>query len=150
MIITFVGHSSLGNCEELREILKRTIAKSIKLDKKTLFYCGGYGDFDRLSAEVCCSIKETNPNCETIFITPYITESQQEKAKYLINIGLYDSIIYPPLENVPLRFAIIKRNEWMINEADLVIAYVKYTHGGAYKTLEYARRKKKSIINLAK
>ncbi len=38
----------------------------------------------------------------------------------------------------------------MTEEADLIIAYVKYNHGGAYKTLNYAIRKKKRIINLAK
>ena len=36
----------------------------------------------------------------------------------------------------------------MVNEADLVIAYVMYSLGGAAKTLEYAKRKKKAIINL--
>ena len=35
------------------------------------------------------------------------------------------------------------------DEADLVIAYVTYSWGGAAKTLEYAKRKKKTIINLA-
>ena len=37
----------------------------------------------------------------------------------------------------------------MVDEADLVIAYVMYSWGGAAKTLEYAKRKKKTIINLA-
>ena len=124
--------------------------EKIDLEEKTLFYCGGYGDFDRLSAEVCRSIKDSNPNCETVFITPYITEPQQEKIKFLIDSGLYDSAIYPPLENVPLKFAIVKRNEWIIDESDIIIAYVNHTHGGAYKALEYARRKKKFIVNLAK
>ena len=64
--------------------------------------------------------------------------------------NLYDSTVYPPLENIPQKFAISKRNEWMINQADLIIAYVSHTYGGAYRSLEYARRKKKSIINLAK
>ena len=37
----------------------------------------------------------------------------------------------------------------MVDSADLVIAYVQYSWGGAAKTLEYAKRKKKTIINLA-
>ena len=41
------------------------------------------------------------------------------------------------------------RNEWMVDSAELVIAYVKYSWGGASKTLEYAKRKMKQIINLA-
>ena len=62
---------------------------------------------------------------------------------------LYDTVIYPPLETIPPRVAIVKRNEWMIQKADFIIAYVKHTYGGAYKALQYARKKKKSIINLA-
>lgn len=33
-------------------------------------------------------------------------------------------------------------------EADLVIAYVRYTHGGAYRALREAVRQKKEIVNL--
>ena len=66
-----------------------------------------------------------------------------------MNEKLYDSVIYPPLEKVPPRAAIVKRNEWMIEKADLIIAYVKQTYGGAYKALQYAHKRKKMMINLA-
>ena len=149
MIITFCGHSSLYNYDDLFEKIEKIIIQNINQNDKTLFYCGGYGDFDNLCAKVCRRVKEKQENCEIIFITPYITESHQDKIRCLIDSGIYDSTLYPSLENVPRRFAISKRNEWMINEADLIIAYVEHTFGGAYKTLEYARRKKKHIINLA-
>lgn len=150
MIITFLGHSSLTNCDELSEQVKKVIMENTKNDEKIVFYCGGYGDFDHLCAKVCRSVKEKQRNVEVIFVTPYITESQQKKLKYLETANLYDAIVYPPLEKVPLRFAISRRNEWMINQADLIIAYVKYSYGGAYKALQYANKKKKHIINLAK
>ena len=35
----------------------------------------------------------------------------------------------------------------MVDVSDVVVAYVKHDWGGAAKTLEYARRKKKEIIN---
>ena len=149
MIITFIGHNSLPNCTDLYETIKRTIIENIKNSDQIFFYCGGYGDFDNICAKACRCIKNEHYNCEVLFITPYITESQQKKIKYLINAHLYDSTIYPPLENVPLKFAISKRNEWMVENADIIIAYVNRTFGGAYKTLQYARKKKKHIINLA-
>ena len=55
----------------------------------------------------------------------------------------------PPLEKVPPKYAISERNKWMVSEADLIIAYVKYARGGAYSGLQYARRRGKRIINLA-
>jgi len=149
MIITFLGHSSLQRCVELSKKIELTIYENTSDNDNIVFYCGGYGDFDNLCVQVCQSIKRKFKKCEIIYITPYITESQQRKMRYLIETCHYDSIIYPPLENVPFKFAISKRNEWMVNEADLIIAYVNHSYGGAYKSLNYARRKKKHIINLA-
>lgn len=57
-------------------------------------------------------------------------------------------MLYPPIEKVPLKFAISKRNNWMVENSDLVIAYVNHSFGGAYKTLQAAKRKKKRIINI--
>ena len=74
--------------------------------------------------------------------------SQQEKINISIKFKEYDSSIYPPLEGVPYKLAIIKRNEWMIDKADLIVAYVNTEYGGARRALTYARRRNKSIINL--
>ena len=87
-------------------------------------------------------------NCELIFVTPYLNRSREHK--FQTKIQAYDTTIYPPLEGVPYRFAIIKRNEWMIDQADLIIAYIQHHYGGAYRAYAYAQKKKKTIINLAK
>ena len=68
----------------------------------------------------------------------------------MINDKLYDYSLYPPIEKTPLKFAISKRNKWIVNEADLIIAYVSRNYGGAYSALKYAEKLKKKIINLAK
>ena len=71
-----------------------------------------------------------------------------DKIKEMMNYDLCDTSIYPPIENVPPRFAISKRNEWMMTNADLVIAYVNHNYGGAYQSLQVAKRRKKKIINI--
>ncbi len=38
----------------------------------------------------------------------------------------YDSTTYPPLENVPSRYAIVKRNGWMVWESDVVISGISH------------------------
>ncbi|MBQ7364673.1 MAG: hypothetical protein IJW46_03665, partial [Clostridia bacterium] len=83
-----------------------------------------------------------------VYVTPYISLSEQAKIKELLKYGLYDESLYPPIENVPLRFAISKRNEWMMTNADLVVVYVNQQYGGAYTSLQVARRKKKKIVNI--
>ena len=149
MIITFAGHRFLLNQDAIKEELLRALLENTSTSEDITFYCGGYGMFDSISACACREIKRYRPNAELVFVTPYIDEESQKNMKALTESGLYDSTVYPPLEAIPKRFAIIKRNIWMIKSADLVIAYVKKTHGGAYNTLSYAKRKKKKIINLA-
>ncbi len=148
MIITFTGHKNTICSDELREKISVAILENF-VPEDTVFYCGGYGNFDNLCASVIRDIKKDFPELTLIFVTPYITEGYQERLRYIKEARLYDEILYPELEKVPYKFAISKRNEWMTKKADLVIAFVKNSWGGAYKTLEFAKRKGKKIINLA-
>lgn len=50
------------------------------------------------------------------------------------------------LEMVPKRFAILRRNHWMVTESDVVVAYVRHSVSNAVKTLEYAKQKKKPVL----
>ena len=149
MIITFIGHSKLPSHANLSENLEKAILQKLPLNENVSFYCGGYGEFDLLCAKVCRAIAAKRERCEVLLITPYITESAQKKLAEIKKTKLYDDIIYPPIERTPLRLAILKRNEWMIAESNLVIAFVTHSFGGAYKALEFARRKGKPILNLA-
>ena len=146
MTITFCGHSNFSFDNTVKEKLRKLLLQEIRKNPACKFYLGGYGDFDSLCLNILKEIKADFPNIELLFITPYLDDnySKLETAKLY-----YDGIIYPPLENVPRRFCISKRNEWMVDEADLVIAFVKYSWGGAAKTLEYAKRKKVEFFNLA-
>ena len=49
----------------------------------------------------------------------------------------------------PPKFAIFKRNEWMIQHSDLIISYVKYSSSNAYKWMKKAEKRGLEIINLA-
>ena len=148
MIISFAGHSSVSQGEKLCELVKEQIIKNANADDSITFYLGGYGDFDEICARACRELKCAYKSIELVYVMPYITASEQEKVKEMIEYGLYDSSIYPPIETVPPKFAITKRNEWMVSNADLIIAFVKHKYGGAYKTLTWAKRKNKKIINL--
>ena len=146
MIITFCGHSDFLFSDDVKQQLKNILVGEIIKNPTCKFYLGGYGDFDSLCLRTLRELKKEFQDIELIFITPYLDKnySKLEFAKYH-----YHDVIFPPLESVPRKFAILKRNEWAVDSADLVIAYVKYSWGGAAKTLECAKRKKKQIINLA-
>ena len=148
MIITFFGHSSIAFGQVVGEIVKDIIRKNISPSETISFYLGGYGDFDELCASACRELKKEYIRTELVYITPYMDEREQRKIIELQKCGLYDTSIYPPIESVPPRFAILKRNKWMVRKSDLVIAYVKHNFGGAYKGVEYAKRIGKRVINI--
>ena len=148
MIITFAGHSSVSSSENIKESVKDQIRKNIADDEQIICYLGGYGDFDCICARACQELKRENGKIELVYVAPYISLSEQAKISEMQSLGLCDTSIYPPIENVPPKFAILKRNEWMIINADLVIVYINRSHGGAYRSLQTAKRNNKKIINV--
>lgn len=149
-VITFCGHKDVYESEKiyksLKAILTEIFLNAQNSGQSLTFLCGHYGNFDTLSAKAIDEVRGLFPqvSAEKLFITPYITLSSKERNDQLKKI--YDDIVYPPIENTSLKFAISKRNEWMIEQADTVISYVTHGWGGAYTTQAYAIRKKKHII----
>ena len=148
MTIAFAGHAVVSSNKRVKEMVKEQIRKNIIGVKFVTCYLGGHGDFDEICACACRELKQEHICVEVVYVAPYISLSEQLKIKEMQESGLCDTSIYPPIENVPPRFAISKRNEWMMINADLVIAYVEHSFGGAYKSLQVAKRKKKKIINI--
>lgn len=98
MTITFFGHSKYYY-NEYEESLLKYLGKVIS--GKTTIYLGGYGNFDAFALHCCTSFKKLNMNyeIEIVHVVPYYNEKEK--------IELYDSIMYPQIENVPKKFAII-------------------------------------------
>lgn len=140
MIVTFCGHGDETYPDEIRKKLNDTIEELI-LHGADEFLLGGYGKFDQMAATAVKAQKKKYPHIKSVLVVPYINRSFDKE--------LYDYSEYPPLENTPKRFAILKRNEYMVNRSDIVIAYVSHSWGGAAKTFDYALKKKKKMINLA-
>ena len=146
MIISFFGHSRFIGTKECEEKLLSLLEREIGDQPSELLF-GGYGAFDEFAFECCKKYRGLKPQNRLIFVTPYITtEYQNNRLRY--EAERYDEVLYPDIEDKPLRFAIVYRNRFMIEHSDLVIAFVSHTWGGAYKSLTYAKRKGKRIINL--
>lgn len=61
----------------------------------------------------------------------------------------YEDTIYPEiLEKTPPKFAIPKRNRWMIEQSDFVVTYVTCDIGGAANFKRIAEKQNKIVINL--
>ena len=139
--VTFCGHRDLIG-EEKNELRQRlySVLETLIVEGAEEFLLGGYGSFDLLSASVLRELKTKYPHIRSVLVLAYLNQRYDEK--------LYDETEYPPLEEVPKPFAILKRNQYMVEKADALISFVRFHLGGAAKTLEYARKKKKTVISL--
>lgn len=147
MIITFCGHADFCFTQEYKQKMLSFLKEQIG-DQQATLYLGGYGGFDQFAYACGKEYRSTHPNVELVFVTPYLDERYQ-KNQLNDKTQHYDAIIYPELERVPRRAAIVRRNQWMVEHADLVVAYVTHRFGGAYTTYRYAIQKKKNIFLLS-
>lgn len=110
-----------------------------------LFYTGAMGQFDEMFSSAVRAVKKSNPNIKLICVKPYLTKEVNENGDYLYS--LFDDIIIPTeLADVHYKSVITKRNQWMIDKCDVIIGYTIRDYGGAYKAIEYAKKKNKTMI----
>lgn len=132
MIVAFCGHREVAAAQEVRRWLSG-VAEQLILEGADIFYLGGYGGFDRMAAGVLGELKERYPHIRRVLVQAYPNRKREAG---------YDETLYPELEGTPPRLAIARRNRWMAERADVMVAYVAHDWGGAAKTLEYARGKR--------
>ena len=133
----FCGHSQVEDGVSVRTWLDEVIRQLCQQGIRK-FLLGGYGAFDSLAAAAVYQAKAQFSDISSLLVLPYLDLKP--------DLLLFDGSLYPPFENVPKQFAIARRNQWMVDEADIVVAYILHTWGGAAKTYEYAVKKKKRII----
>lgn len=111
------------------------------------FYLGEMGSFDSMMITATRELQKKYPHIERVLVIPYITKSHQEyKRDYERD---FDCVILPPeMLLVPPKFAILRKNEWVIDNSDIVITYTRNPYRGAGKAADYARRKKKFTIDI--
>ena len=148
MICTFVGHAEIYKPIEPK--LCETIENYLENIEEAIFYVGGRGEFDSMAAKAVRAAKNRHKEkkIRLYLVEPYMRVELNEEKEYYEEF--YDDVIIPPeLSGVHPKSAITKRNRLMVDWSDLVIAYVYRDFGGAAETLRYARKKGKTIINLA-
>ena len=139
MTVTFCGHKDIADTSTVRAAVDEVL-RTLVAEGADYFLLGGYGGFDYLAAHAVHEQKQQHPEIHSTLVIPYLNREY--------SIELYDDTTYPPLEDVPMKFAISRRNEWMVDQADVVVAYVTHGWGGAAATLQYAERKNKRIIKV--
>lgn len=147
---TFAGHREVYDAG-IAERASEAIETMLFADADFYFYTGGMGEFDRLCAAAVRRMQRAYPhrNIKLALVLPYMLQSLNDNREYYETE--FDDILVPiELMGVHYKGAIQKRNRWMVDHSDYLLAYVRRDFGGAYQTLRYARRRPElTILNLA-
>lgn len=128
---TFFGHSQ---CPDLRSELRDAVMR-LASDGVDMFYVGDNGRFD---AQVRSVLSELGLRYGVVLA--YLPKSA--------GADFGDTMFPEGLELVHPRYAIDRRNHWMLEHSDYVVTYVRYSWGGAAKFAALAERQGKRMIRL--
>ena len=144
--ISLFGHRVLGDFRKIEATLYTVLCDLMRQKQYVSIYVGRNGEFDIYASTVVKRIQNLvgKQNNQLICVLPYVQKDIAYYEEY------YDSVIVPEcVEKTYPKRAITKRNQWMVDQADLVVCYVEHESGGAYAALKYAKRLDKAVINLA-
>ena len=138
MICTFFGHRDAPF--SLKSELKSAINKAISMGATT-FYVGNNGNFDLLCQQVLSEILKIRDGFNYYIVASHI----YEKALF----GKQEQVIFPEeLEGVIKRFAICKRNEYMLKRSSFVVSYIRTPASNSYKLVEKAKKTGLTVIEI--
>ncbi|MBQ7788681.1 MAG: hypothetical protein IJ398_03405 [Clostridia bacterium] len=135
----FFGHKDTPL--NIKQILENSIKYMINTLHIKRFFVGNNGNFDFLVQRVLKQIASTTDINYSIVIS-HINETTLS--------GDENASLFPEgLEKALPKFAISKRNEWLLQNASFAIVYMKNKFSNCYKWVQKANKKGLTIINLA-
>ena len=136
----FFGHREVTH--NIRPKLIAIIENLITETGVTEFYVGHQGQFDSMVYSVLKELKVMYPHIRYIVVLAYMPDS------YIKEVYGEDTLFPDGLESVPKKYAISKRNDWMIQHSDYAVCYVHKITGGAAKFREKAEKRRLQIIDV--
>lgn len=138
------GHRDFYAHRQLEERLIQLLRELICKHKFIEIYIGRDGEFDTYAATLVKRVQRDYDDYHAIefnLVLPYPKKDMEDFEKY------YDRVDIPISAHPKL--AITKRNEWMVEQANLALCFIERESGGAYKAVKYAKKLEKEVINLA-
>ena len=136
----FFGHRDVTH--DIRAKLQFIIEQLITEKQIYNFYVGHQGQFDSMVRSVLKELKVKYPHIRYTVVLAYMPD------EHIKEVYGEDTLYPDGLETVPRRFAISKRNDWMIQHSGYAVCYVHKITGGAAKFREKAERKGLKVIDV--
>ena len=136
----FFGHREVTH--NIRTKLKAIIEKLITEDGVTEFYVGHQGQYDGMVYSILKELKAKYTQIRYTVVLAYMPD------EHIKDVYGNDTLFPDGMENVPKKYAISKRNDWMIKHSDVAVCYVHKITGGAAKFMEKAEKRGLRIIDI--
>lgn len=149
--VSLFGHRILANSIDIEKALDKLVRELIETKEYVEFLVGRKGDFDILAASVIRSAKKALDygNCSLILVLPYSTAEYRNNKKsfeaYYDEVEICGESAYAHFKSA---YQICCRA--MVDRSDLVICCVEREEGGAYETIKYAIKQKKTVKNVGR
>ena len=161
---SFFGHRDTPQTDELKQKVRETVERLIVEQGVDTFLFGSRSKFDDLCLIVVTELKEKYSHIKRVYVRsqyPYIDKHYKD---YLLDS--YDDTIMPKRVENAGKASYVERNQEMINASDFCVFYYDETYkpplrkqsqrsltshqpnSGTKLAYEYAKQKKKVIINL--
>ena len=148
--VSFFGHRSIERASEVENRFDKLLHELIAQKEYVEFLIGRDGEFDLLaSAAIKRAVREYGyGNTHFTLVLPYMKAEYRDNEKEYLDY--YDEVeVCAESADAHPKAAIQIRNRKMVDRSDLVVCCIQHKSGGAYKTIQYAEKQDKHIINLA-
>ena len=140
-VCCFTGHREIPAAE--RQQLSISLSDEVKkLTEQgvTVFRNGGALGFDTLAALCVLRLKNENPDIKLYIDVPHRGQEmrwrEEDRERYHYILSRADEVHY--LAEHYYRGCMHVRNRHMVDNSDVVIAYVRKMSGGSFYTMQYA------------
>lgn len=147
--VSFFGHRQVDDPFLIEQQLESIIRELLLTKEYVEFLVGRDGEFDQLVSSTVRRCKRTirDDNSSLVLVLPYMTAEYRNNEE---SFHEYYDEIEICLESAEKHFksAHQVRNRSMVDRSDLVIFCIEHNSGGAYQTMQYAKKADAKIMNL--
>ena len=147
--VSFFGHRQIDNIFVIEQRLQEVIQELLISKEYVEFLVGRDGEFDQLVSSTVrrCKRAIRDDNSALVLVLPYATAEYRNNEQSFHEY--YDEIeICAEAVEKHFKSAHQTRNRSMVDRSDLVVFCVEHNSGGAYQTMQYAKKVNANIINL--
>lgn len=147
--VSFFGHRAIEDPLTIEQKLEVLIRRLLTEKSYVEFLVGRDGEFDQLVSSVVRHCKRTirDDNSALVWVLPYVTAEYRDNEDSFR--AYYDEIeVCGASAGAHFKGAFQTRNREMVNRSDLVVFCVHHESGGAWQTMNYAKKQGKTYLNI--